>query len=73
MMVNVVGNLVDIDTTTTVNYDNKNNEQIYFQLCESCFWCASYFHLSSEEKNKHITKCPYCNDFKLRSLPLSEN
>jgi hypothetical protein len=48
-------------------------EQIYFQLCESCFWCASRLHLSPEEKNKHLAKCPYCNEVRLRSLPLTEN
>ena len=48
---NVVDYLVETDTTTTFNdYDKKDNEQMYFQLCESCFWCASCIHLSSEKK-----------------------
>lgn len=66
---NVVDYLVETDTTTTFNdYDKKDNEQMYFQLCESCFWCASCIHLSSEED---ITKCPYCNDFRVKSLPIT--
>jgi Zn finger protein HypA/HybF involved in hydrogenase expression len=72
--VNVVDYLVDSDITTTVNYDKKKkNEQIYFQICESCFWCASCLHLSSEEESKHITKCPYCNVVGLKSLPLTDD
>lgn len=72
---NVVDYVLNTDTTTAAinNYDEKKqNEQIYFQLCESCFWCASCLHLSSEEENKHITKCPYCNEVRLRSLPLTD-
>jgi Zn finger protein HypA/HybF involved in hydrogenase expression len=71
--VNVVDYLVDTDITTTVNYDKKKNEQIYFQICESCFWCASCLHLLSEEGNKHITKCPYCTVVGLKSLPLTDD
>jgi uncharacterized paraquat-inducible protein A len=68
--VNVVDYLLDTDATTVNNYDKKkeNNEQIYFQLCEMCFWCASCIHL---EKNNTV-KCPNCNDFSLKSLPLTE-
>jgi DNA-directed RNA polymerase subunit RPC12/RpoP len=56
-----------------INFEQKkNNEQIYFQLCQSCFWCASRFHLSSEE-NKHLAKCPYCNEVRLKSLPLTND
>ena len=72
---NVVDYLIDTDSTVTTvnNFDNrKQNEQIYFQLCESCFWCSSYLHLSSEKENKHITKCPYCNEVRLKSLPLTD-
>ena len=70
---NVVDYVLNTDTTTTAainNYDDKKqNEQIYFQICESCFWCASCIHL---EKNNTV-KCPNCNDFRVKSLPLTED
>ena len=38
-----------------VNYDN--NKHTYFELCESCFWCASYIDsAATDDENKtHMT------------------
>ena len=66
---NIVDYLVDTDTTTTVNYDKKNNEQIYFQVCESCFWCATCI----DSQQKHMTRCPSCKDFRLKYLIINDN
>lgn len=62
-------NVVDYLEETDVNYGKKknNNEQIYFQICESCLWCVSCIHL---EKNNTV-KCPNCNEFRLESLPIT--
>jgi protein-arginine kinase activator protein McsA len=43
--------------------------EIRFLLCNSCFWCASYYHNSSD-KNR-ITKCPGCYSDELESMPIS--
>lgn len=43
--------------------------EIRFLLCNSCFWCASYYHDSSDENR--ITKCPDCYSDELESMPIS--
>ena len=67
---NFVGYLEENDV---INYDNDKNQnkQKYFELCESCFWCASYIDFDDENKIHMTTTCPYCNDFKVKSLPLA--
>ena len=34
------------------------SDKINFLLCESCFWCASYFN----NYRKVVTKCPICGN-----------
>lgn len=41
---------------------------IEFLMCNSCFWCASYYHFSSSYNR--LAKCPACNSFRLESMPL---
>lgn len=41
-----------------------------FALCESCFWCASYF-LKSHTNNEHVV-CPLCNKV-VTFIPLEKN
>jgi hypothetical protein len=51
--------------------DNNNDKilEIKFLLCNSCFWCASYY-LNSSDKNR-ITRCPACYSGELESMPIS--
>lgn len=42
---------------------------IEFLLCNSCFWCASYYHTPSSDSG--IAKCPVCHKYDLESMPLS--
>jgi hypothetical protein len=44
-------------------------ERINFLLCESCFWCASYF----SNYRKVVSKCPTCSSNCLESMPISHN
>lgn len=43
-------------------------EQRYFSICNSCFWCASYFknHIS-------FTSCPSCYEGKIDCMPIGED
>ena len=36
-----------------------------FMLCETCYWCATYF-----DKTKVIDKCPTCSAAVLSSFPI---
>jgi hypothetical protein len=45
------------------------SDKIDFLLCESCFWCASYFN----NYKMVVTKCPICGYKKIGSMPISHD
>ena len=45
------------------------SDKINFLLCESCFWCASYFN----NYKKAVTKCPTCGNDNVESMPISHD
>ena len=45
------------------------SDKINFLLCESCFWCASYFN----NYRMVVTKCPICGNKKIESMPISHD
>ena len=44
------------------------SDEIHFLLCQSCFWCASYFNYSEV-----VTSCPTCESNSIESLPISNS
>ena len=44
------------------------SDEIHFLLCQSCFWCASYFNYSEV-----VTRCPTCESNSIESLPISNS
>jgi hypothetical protein len=65
-------NVVDFFGADRINYDGKQEQvykQIDFLLCESCFWCAT----GIDSKQKHMTRCPSCKDFRLKYLIINDN
>jgi hypothetical protein len=44
------------------------SDEIQFLLCQSCFWCASYFNYSEV-----VTRCPTCDSNNIESLPISNS
>lgn len=55
------------------NRGNQISSKIYFLLCESCFWTASYLSTTFSNKKDPITHCPLCIRQKLESMPISDN
>ena len=47
-----------------ISKENEVTERITFMLCESCFWCASYFN----SYRKEVSKCPTCGRGGMLSL-----
>jgi rRNA maturation endonuclease Nob1 len=45
------------------------SDKINFLLCESCFWCASYFN----NYRKVVTNCPICGSKNIKSMPISHD
>jgi hypothetical protein len=48
------------------DYKNRNyNGKIQFMICNSCYWCASYFEISDLESQTTFTprvnNCHVCN------------
>jgi hypothetical protein len=59
----------------------ENNEilqpidKIYFVICNSCYWCASYFGVDNLESlsasSSHVLNCPICNSHSTELMPIS--
>jgi hypothetical protein len=70
MMVEMVRpNLVD-DLLQTIKISsksleyskNQNLRRVYFVICNSCYWCASYFGIAAESASSPpILHCYVCN------------
>jgi hypothetical protein len=59
----------------------ENNEilqpidKIYFVICNSCYWCATYFGIddleSLSESSSHVLDCHVCNSHNTELMPIS--
>lgn len=49
---------------------DKLQRQVYFVICESCYWCASTERIQVVT-NKTVDKCPSCYDNKISIIPIS--
>ena len=49
--------------------------KIYFVICNSCYWCATYFDIddlgSLSESSSHILDCHVCNSHNTELIPIS--
>jgi hypothetical protein len=55
--------------------------QIYFVICNSCYWCATYFGIddleslsassSSSSSSSHVLACHVCNSHNTELIPIS--
>jgi hypothetical protein len=49
-------------------------DKIYFVICNSCYWCASYFGIDDLESlsgsSSHILNCPICNSHNTELMPI---
>ena len=52
-------------------------DKIYFVICNSCYWCASYFGLDDLESlsgsSSHVLDCPICNSHNTELMPISND
>lgn len=47
----------------------KSDRRIYFVICNSCYWCASYFII--DEKSSLIPNCNKCKSSDTEIIPIS--
>jgi hypothetical protein len=50
-------------------------DKIYFVICNSCYWCATYFGIddlqSLSESSSHVLNCPICNSHNTELMPIA--
>ena len=50
-------------------------DRIYFVICNSCYWCASYFGIddleSLSKSSSHVLDCPICNSHNTELMPIA--
>jgi hypothetical protein len=52
--------------TKEKSYYNHLKCSTFFQICQSCFWCASNLY-----ESRVMESCPSCKSSKISSLPIS--
>jgi hypothetical protein len=48
-------------------------DHIYFVICNSCYWCASYFGSEGLDSSSQILGCHVCNSHDTELIPVSTN
>ena len=50
-------------------------DKIYFVICNSCYWCATYFGIDDLESlsgsSSHALNCPICNSHNTKRMPIA--
>ena len=50
-------------------------DKIYFVICNSCYWCATYFGIDDLESlsgsSSHALNCPICNSHNTELMPIA--
>jgi hypothetical protein len=64
-----------------INIENNKILQpihkVYFVICNSCYWCASYFGIDDLESlsgsSSYVLNCPICNLHNTELMPISND
>ena len=51
----------------------RSTDHIYFVICNSCYWCASYFSIDDLESSSQVLCCHLCNSHNTELIPISSN
>jgi hypothetical protein len=80
---NIVYDLVQTTklSSNTVDTERENDKilqrtsQVYFVICNSCYWCASYFDIDDLESlsasSSRVLDCHVCNSRNTELIPIS--
>jgi hypothetical protein len=55
------------------NADLRHTDHVYFVICNSCYWCASYFSTDDLESSSKVLCCHLCNSHNTNLIPISSN
>jgi hypothetical protein len=64
-----------IAVTAAISFSDSRKS---FHICNSCFWCASYYMIDNQTANDRseaaiYSKCPICNKKQIESIPILGN
>jgi hypothetical protein len=45
---------------------------IHFVICNSCFWCASYFSIDNMDTSSQVLRCHLCNSPNTELIPIHQ-
>jgi hypothetical protein len=62
-------NTVERENNTVV----RSTDHIYFVICNSCYWFASYFGIDDLESLSQFLRCHLCNSHNTELIPISSN
>ena len=51
----------------------RPTNHVYFIICNSCYWCASYFSIDDLESSSKVLSCHVCNSHNTDQIPISSN
>ena len=51
----------------------RSTNHIYFVICNSCYWYASYFSIDNLESSSQVIGCRICNSHNTELMPISTN
>jgi hypothetical protein len=63
-----------LSSNTIEREDNtivQSIDHIYFVICNSCYWCASYFGIDNLESSSQVVGCHVCNSHDTELIPIS--
>jgi hypothetical protein len=76
---NVEYDLLLQKTKLSSNFKERENNNtivqptVYFVICNSCYWCASYFGIDALESSSQVIGCHVCNSHDTELIPISTN
>ena len=65
----ISSNAIERENNTIV----RSVDHIYFVICNSCYWCASYFGIDDSESSSQVLRCHLCNSCNTELIPISSN
>jgi hypothetical protein len=70
-------------SSATIGMEREGNtalqpiDKIYFVICNSCYWCASYFGIDDLESlsasSSQVLDCHVCNSHNTKLMPIATN
>ena len=67
------GKLCSNTTERENNTIVRSADHICFVICNSCYWCASYFGIDNLESSSQVLRCHLCNSHNTELIPISSN